>query len=78
MRKKGIPEVLVRSVLSLYECAKTRFRVYSELSEEFEVNVGVHQESVLSPFPFAVVVDVVNEFFREGALSELLCANDLA
>ena len=34
-----------------------------ELSEEFEVNVGMHQGSVLSPF-FAVVVDVVTEFAR--------------
>ena len=31
MRKKGIPDVLVRSVMSLYEGAKTRVRVDSEL-----------------------------------------------
>ena len=43
MRKKGIPEVLVRSVISLYERAKTRVRVDSELSDEFEVKVGMHQ-----------------------------------
>ena len=36
MRKKRIPEVLVRSVMSLNEGAKTRIRVDSELSEEFE------------------------------------------
>ena len=30
MRKKGIPEVLVRSVMSLYERAKIRVRVDSE------------------------------------------------
>ena len=35
--KKGMPEVLVRSVISLYEGAKTRVRVDYELSEEFEV-----------------------------------------
>ena len=40
MWKIGIPEVLVRSVMSLYEGAKTRFRVDPELSEEFEVKVG--------------------------------------
>ena len=40
LRKKEIPDVLVRSVMSLYEGAKTRVRVDSELSEEFEVIVG--------------------------------------
>ena len=66
MGKKGIPEVLVRSVMSLYEGAKTRVRVDTEWSEEFEVNVGMHQGSVLSPFLFTVVViDVVTEFARE-------------
>ena len=32
MRKKGIPDVLVRSVMSLIEGAITRVRVDSELS----------------------------------------------
>ena len=40
MRKKGIHEGLVRSVLGLYEGVKTRVRVDSELSEVFEVNAG--------------------------------------
>ena len=59
MRKKGIPEVLVRSVMSLYEGAMTRVRVDSELSEEFDVKVVMHYGSVLSPFLFALVVDVI-------------------
>ena len=33
--------------------------------------------SVLSPFLFALVVEVVTEFAREGTLSELLYADDL-
>ena len=41
MRKKGIPEDWVRSVMSVYEGAKTRVRVDSELSEEIEVKVGM-------------------------------------
>ena len=73
-RKKRIPEVLVRSVMSVYKGAKTRVTVDSELSEEFEVKVGMHQESVLSAFLFAVVVDVVTEYAGEGVLSELLYA----
>ena len=39
--------------------------------------MGVHQASALSPFPFAVVVDVVTELVREGVLSEFLYAGDL-
>ena len=50
MRKKGIQEVLVRSIMSLYEGAKIRVRVDSELPEEFEVKVGMHLGSVMSPF----------------------------
>ena len=76
MMKKGIPEVLVRSMMSLYEGVNTRFRVNSELSEEFEVKVGMHQGSVLSPCLFAVVVDVVTELARNGAPSELLYADN--
>ena len=63
--------------MSLSEGAKTRVRVDSELSEENEVKVGMHQGSVLSPFLFAVVVDGVTEFAREGALSEMLYADNL-
>ena len=61
MRKRGIPEAMLRAVMSLYEGAKTRVRVGLELSEEFEVKVGLHQGSVLSPLVFVIVVDVVTE-----------------
>ena len=64
IRKKKNKKVLVRSVMSLYEGAKTRVRVDSELSEKFEAKVGMHQGSVLSPSPSAVVIDVVAENAR--------------
>ena len=77
MRERGIPEAMVRAVMSLYEGTKTRFRVGLELSEEFEVKVGVHQGSVLSPLVFAIVVDVVTESVRNSLMSEMMCADDL-
>ena len=76
MRNKEMPNVLVRSVRSLYEGAKTIVRLDYELSREFEVNVGLCHGSVLSPFLFVVVVDAT-ELSREGMLSELLYADDL-
>ena len=39
--------------------------------------MGMHQGSMRSPFLYAVVVDFVTEFAREGALSESLHADDL-
>ena len=61
MRKKGIPEVLVKSVMSLYYGAKARVRVDSWMPDLFEGKVWMHQGSVLSCFPFAIVTDIVAE-----------------
>ena len=77
MRKKGSSEVIVWAVMSLYNGAKTRVRVGSAYSEEFEVKVGVHQGSVLSPLLFAIVVDVITENARRGVVNELLYVDDL-
>ena len=77
MKKRSVPEVMVRAVMSLYEGTKTRVSVGQELSEEFEVKVGVHQGSMLSPLVFAIVVDVVTESVRSGSMSEMLYVDDL-
>ena len=42
MRKKGIHEALVRAVMSLYNGARTKVKVETQLSEELEVNVGLY------------------------------------
>ena len=77
MRKKDLSEVIVRAVMSLYDGAKTRVRVGSAYSEEFEVKVGVHQGSVLSPLLFAIVANVITENARRGVVNESLYADDL-
>ena len=69
--------VLIGSVINVGDGAKTRIRVDSELSEEFEVTVGMHQGPVLSPFLSSVVVDVITVFAREGVFGELQYADDL-
>ena len=49
----------------------------SELSEEFLVQAGVHQESVLSPLLFAIAVNVISRNAREGLMNEIFYADDL-
>ena len=46
-------------------------------TDAFEVKVGLHQGSALSPFLFAVVMDVLSEDVREAMLWDLLFADDL-
>ena len=77
MRKEGIPELIIRSVMRLYERTMTSVRVDSELSQELEVKERMHQGSVLSPFLLPFMVVVVTEIARQGALSELLYTDDL-
>ena len=61
----------------MYEKARTTVRTKQGSSEEFEVKVGVHQGSVLSPLLFVAVMEVVTRKVREGLLWELLYADDL-
>ena len=77
LRKKELPEIFVKAVMSLYEGSKTKVKVRSEFSEEFYVAVSVHQISVLSFLLFAIVVNVVTENAREGFMKEILYADDL-
>ena len=65
LKKKGLSEVLVQAMMSLYKGLRTKVRGGSGLLEEFGVSVGVHQGSVLSPLIFAVVVDVVTKDARK-------------
>ena len=44
---------------------------------QFEVKVGVHQGSVLSPLHFVAVMEVVTRGVKEGLPWELLYADDL-
>ena len=77
MRKKGIPEALATAVMSLYKDARTKVKVGTHFSEELEVNVGVHQGSVLSLLLLAIVVNVVMNEIKEGMFQVILYAGDI-
>ena len=74
LRKLGVYEWLIRTVMALYTEACTVVRTDAGLSESFEVTVSLHQESVLGPLLFAAVMDVVFSEVRSGLPSELLYA----
>ena len=77
MRKLGVKEWAVRVVQSMYIGAKIRVSINNQLSDEFGVNVGVHQGSVLSPLLFILVLEALSRKLRTSVLCELLYVDDL-
>ena len=77
IRTKGLSEVMVQAVMSLYDGAKTRMRMGSAYSKEFEVKVGVHEGPVLLPLLFAIAVDVITENARRDVVNEIIYGDDL-
>ena len=67
----------MKVVQSMYHNVRSRVRVNGEFSDEFEVKVGVHQGSVLSPLLFIMVLEALSQEFLTGCPWELLYADDL-
>jgi len=63
MRKLGAEEWLVSAVMSTYTGAKTVVRTAYDNSSGFEVKVGMHQGSELSPLLFVIVMEAISVLF---------------
>src|SRR6184192_893771 len=68
---------MINGVKSLYEGGNTAGKRDGGESESFEVKVGVHQGSVLSPILFNIVMQAIADNFKKGLPWELLYADDL-
>ena len=51
----------MKAVIKMYQEVLSQVKVEGEDLKYITVRVGVHQGSILSPFIFAVVMDVVTE-----------------
>ena len=76
MRKLGVEEWLVSAVMSMYTGAKTVVRTVYGNSSCFEVKVGMHQGSALSPLLFVIVMEAISREFRVALPWELLYADN--
>ena len=77
LRKLGVDEWIKRLVQGKYSNDRSHVHVGEGYSEEFEVKVGVHQGSVLSPLLFIIVLEALSHEFRCGVPWEDLYADDL-
>ena len=77
MRKSGVKETYVRVVQDMYEDSITAVKCAMGLTEGFNVKVGLHQGSALSPFLFAIVIDRLTDTVREESPWTMMFADDI-
>ena len=66
--KLGVRGQILKVIKSMYESIKSRFKSNNELSDDFTCCLGVRQGECLSPFPFAMYVnDIEDYFYLRGA-----------
>ena len=56
-----VPEKYVRMIQEMYRTVYTRVRSSVGETEVFEVKVGLHEGSALSPFIFNIVMDIITQ-----------------
>ncbi|KAK3507815.1 hypothetical protein QTP70_000880 [Hemibagrus guttatus] len=64
-------------VQDMYERSRTVVRCAVGQTEEFNVEVGLHQGSALSPFLFAIVMDQLSEMFRQESPCTMMFADNI-
>ncbi|KAK3514184.1 hypothetical protein QTP70_005264 [Hemibagrus guttatus] len=77
MRKPGVAEKYVRVVQDMYERSRTMVRCAVGQTEEFKVEVGLHQGSALRPFLFTMVMDQLSEEVRQESPWAMMFADDI-
>ncbi|MCJ8748268.1 hypothetical protein PDJAM_G00163190 [Pangasius djambal] len=72
-----IPVEVWKVVQDMYERSRTVVRCAVGQTEEFKVEVGLHQGSALSPFLFAMVMDQLSKEVRQESPYTMMFADDI-
>lgn len=77
LRAQGVPEHYIHLVKDMYRDVTTKVRSPAGISEEFEVKVGVHQGSALSPLLFNLVMNHLTVQIQRPPPWDILYADDI-
>jgi len=72
LRKAEVEEWLVKAVVTMYEGAQTVVRTTEGDCKAFNVKVGLHQGSVLSPLLFVIVMEMISRKPQAGLALQLI------
>ena len=74
---KGVEEKYIRLIQDMYTGSKTRIRCAARTTDDFEVSVGLHQGSALSPFIFDIVMDCLMGQVSRRVRWDMMFADDV-
>ena len=77
LKKKRVPGKYVQLVRAMYDRASTYVRSTAGETDQFNVAVGLHQGSALSPYLFLLVMDALTSDIQEEAPWCMLFADDI-
>ena len=77
MRKNGVTEKYVMIVQDMYEGVRTLVKSSVGLTDMIPVGVGLHQGSSLSPYLFAMIMDVLARGIKDISPWCMLYADDI-
>ena len=77
LRRQKVPERLINLIMALFYDTKSRVKTLAGISEDFDIEVGVHQGSSISPLLFIIVMEEVTKEGRSGGFWDILYADDI-
>ena len=77
LKKRGVSEGYINVIQDMYRNVKTSVKMEGGQSEYFEVKIGVHQGSALSPYLFVLVIDELLKGVIKEAPWCMLFADDM-
>ena len=77
LRKKRVPEAYIKIIQDMYEDCETKVTTREGNTEYFNVKVGLHQGSAISPLLFIIIMDVLASEIDKEPPWAMLFADDL-
>ena len=77
MREILVPEIYVKLIQDMYTGCRTKVRTVAGESSKFNVEVGLHHGSAVSPYLFIILMDVLTKRVMEEAPESMLFADDI-